>query len=286
MPPVTATLGGRHQAAVTAATNAKNAQENPEYNFIGDANTIRQVNYYVYIFNVSEVEVRIERPWVSYNPAQQSRMIVIPACEAGQRVSKPFKIADVVQVPLRNDSTKMVTLMGQKGEFLAQDAVNPEDPTGNWKTMRELGIGQSFNEGVNLYHWGLFWTRNETPTDEEVATARRRLTANYNRLINEAKMLWAGGEQKRLEIGATHRRAASHFKLEFPWNTLYTEQKQCPQCGTAALPTSVVCVNSTCPVVFDWDQALAFGLRTIEQAIAAGVMDPETTSKKRAAKSA
>ncbi len=269
MPPVTATLGGRHQAAVAAATQAKNQQENPEYNFIGDANTIRQVQYYVHIFNVSEVEVRIERPWVSFNPAGMARVIIVPPCLPGERVSKPYKIADVVQTPLRNDGTKTVTLIGNKGEFLAQDAINPEDPTGNWKTMRERGIGQSFNEGVNLYHWGLFWTRNEVPTDEEVGTARRRLVANYNRLVNEAKMLWAGGEQKRLEIGETHRRAASHFKLEFPWNTLYTEQKQCPQCGTTASPSAAVCANKECPVVFDWDQAVALGLRTHEQAEAA-----------------
>lgn len=282
MPVANATLsGGENAEAVAAATKAKNRSDNPRYQFVGNANMVRPVQYYVYIFNVSDHEIRIERPWCNFNPADMSRALVIPACPKGQRVSKPYRIADVVQMPLRNDVTRTVTTIGQTGEFLAQDAINPEDPSGSWRTVRPVMPGQSFNEGVNMYRWGLFWTLNETPTDEEVNTARKRLEDNYNALITEAKNLWAMGEKGRSQIGNTHRRAASYFGLEFEWNVLYRTQKECPGCGERISDSAVIC---KCGATFDWQKAMDLGLRTMDQAVAAGVM--EAPEKKPRSKSA
>src|SRR4029077_17684840 len=224
-----ASLGGSPQIkrAGVLATKAMIDQANPEYTFIGNANLQHTPQYFVRIFNVSDVEVKIERPWVNFNPTQRGKLIVVPARQEGERVSKPFTIADIVQVPIRNDGNKTYQSIGQRGEFLAQDALNPEDMQGNWRTVRSLSPGSSINEGTNLYHWGLFWTNNETPTDEEIAAAVNRLDANYNNLIDEAKLLWASGEEGRKKIGNTHRRAAQHFGLEFEWNVLYRSLQEC-----------------------------------------------------------
>lgn len=275
--------GGAHPEAVRAATNAKNAEMNPPYTILGNANQSQPVKFYYYIFNVSDVEVKIERPWVSHNPAQGGKIIVVPAREANERVSKPYKIADIVQIPIRNDATKQIFTTGQTGRFLAQDAINPEDPQGDWKTVRTHKPGVSINEGTNLYHWGLFWTVNGEPTDEEINMAVQRLEANYNSLITEAKAFWAQGDRGKQQIGATHRRAANYFGLEFEWNQLYRMQKECPGCGSRISSNVAVCPH--CPAVLDWQKAIDLGLRTTEQAIAAGVMEPEHAPKsKRAAK--
>ena len=273
-----ATIGGSAQIkrAGVLATKAMTDEANPEFTFIGDANQQHTPQYFVYIFNVSDVEVKIERPWVNFNPTQRGKMIVVSARQEGERVSKPFKIADIVQVPLRNDTTRTYQSIGQHGEFLAQDALNPEDIQGNWRTVRAMATGSAINEGTNLYHWGLFWTKNEVPADEEVSAAVNRLEANYNRLIDEAKILWATGEQGRLQIGNTHRRAAQYFGMEFEWNVLYKSLQECPGCGSKISKAAVVCPK--CPAVFNWEKALGLGLRTVDQAVAAGIMEPQAES--------
>ena len=278
MPEANAAIGGSPQIkrAGVLATKSMTDEANPQYTFLGDANQQRTPVYFVSIFNVSDVEVKIERPWVNFNPTQRGKLIVVPARQEGERVSKPFRIADIVQVPLRNDNNKTYQSIGQRGEFLAQDALNPEDITGSWRTVRSLAPGSSINEGTNLYHWGLFWTKNETPTDEEVNAAIGRLEANYNRLIDEAKLLWASGEKARLEIGNTHRRAAQHFGMEFEWNVLYRSLQECPGCGGKIPHNVVVCPK--CPAVFNWEKALSFGLRTVAQAVDAGIMEPQAVN--------
>lgn len=283
-----ATIGGSAQIkrAGVLATKAMINEANPDFTFIGDANQQHTPQYFVYIFNVSDVEVKIERPWVNFNPTQRGKMIIVAARQEGERYSKPFKIADIVQVPLRNDTTRTYQSIGQRGEFLAQDALNPEDMQGNWRTVRTMSTGSALNEGTNLYHWGLFWTKNEVPSDEEVTAAVNRLETNYNRLIDEAKLLWASGEKARLEIGNTHRRAAQHFGLEFEWNVLYRSLQECPGCGTRVSKKAAICPK--CPWTFNWEQALAGGVRTVEQAMAAGIMEPqaESMTKKVRAKKA
>jgi hypothetical protein len=278
MPVPTATIG-TDTANAQRMSNVMNRQNNPDYVFTGNINLAHKPEFFVRIFNVSDMEHRIERPWVNYNPAQRAKMIIIPACEAGQKHSKPFVINDIVQVPIRHVTSGEMDARGVDGKFLAQDALNPDDPSGSWKTVKPIGAGQSTNEGTNLYHWGCFWERTKTddlteePSMEAVEMAVRRMEANYNRLIDEAKTFWMGGDQMRLQIGNTHRRAASYYGLEFEWNQVYKATMDCPGCGSRVPQTAAICPK--CPSTFNWERALSLGLRTVDQAIAAGVMEPQ-----------
>jgi hypothetical protein len=242
---------------------------NPEYVFTGNANIVREPQFYVRIFNVGDMEHRIERPWVAFNPAARAKIILIPACKPGEPYSKPFVIADVVQQPKRHVTTGEMDTVGVDGKFLAQDALNPEDMHGNWRTVRPMDASRAVNEGTNLYRWGCFWTTNETPSDEELKAAGDQRDAYYNHLIEEAKLFWMGGTDGRKQIGNTHRRAASYFGLEFEWNQIYKATKECPECGTRVPIAASIC--SKCPMTFNWEQALSRGVRTKDQAIAAGV---------------
>ena len=277
----TATIGTDTPNAARM-TRAMNQSNNPEYVFIGNANIVRTPEFYVRIFNVGDMEHRIERPWVSYNPAQGGKIIIIPACEEGKPYSKPFVIADVVQMPVRNLTSGEMDTRGVDGKFLAQDALNPEDPRGNWRTVRALNQAASLNEGTNLYHWGVFWTVNEVPSAEELKAANGRRDAYYNRLIEEAKALWMAGTEGRRQIGNTHRRAASYFHLEFEWNQLYRPTMDCPGCGSRVPQNAAICPN--CPATFDWTRAMTLGLRTKQQAIDAGIIEGQAADMAEAAK--
>jgi len=256
-------------------SNAKNREMNPPFVFTGNMNVLHKPEFFVRIWNVSKLEQRIERPWVNWNPAQRARMIIVPAREDGEEVGKPFIIQDVVQVPMENLGNGEFSTRGVDGKFLAQDAINPEDPRGNWKTFRPQNMGTGQNEGTNLYRWGCFWDtdsdRFAQPAKNLIETAVTRMEAHYNYLIDEAKALWGGGDKMRVQIGNTHRMAASYFELEFPWNQIYRAQKECPGCGTKVSKVAVVC--SKCPATFDWTQALKLGLRTVAQAIEAGAIE-------------
>jgi hypothetical protein len=272
MPVPTATIDGG-SANAARMTRAMESEKNPPFVFTGNANLLHKPEYYVRIFNVGDMEHRIERPWVNFNPAHRARMIIIPACEAGEKYSKPFIIQDVIQVPVYSLGQGEFSTRGVDGRFLAQDAIHPEDPHGNWRTLRPINQGMASNEGTNLYRWGVFWTTNEIPAEDELKTAKTRQEEFYNHLIEEAKTYWMAGPEARRQIGNTHRRAASYFSLEFEWNQVYKARMECPGCGTSIPQTAVICFK--CPATFNWQKALDLGLRTVKQAIEAGMLEPQ-----------
>jgi hypothetical protein len=264
--PVTATIdaGTAHAARATATMNR---EKNFGFVFNGDANLRHEPKYFVKIFNLSEFEHRVERPWV--HPQRFGNMIVIPACEVGKPYSNPFRIPDIVQMRTERPGSVELGVRGVDGRFLAQDALNPDDPTGNWKTMKPIPAGQAANEGTNLYNFGLFWTIEDDPTQEELSTARQRLEATYNHLIEEANLRALEGAAGTKMIGHLHRRAANYFGIDVEWNRRFTRKVECPECGAPNIQTASVC--SKCPMVFSWERALRNGVRTATQALAVGI---------------
>lgn len=246
---------------------------NGEYVFTGDANMQHAPAFWVRIWNVSDLEQRIERPWVM--PGHAGKVIVIPPREPGKQVSKPFLIPDIVQVPIFHAGSDEIASRGVDGKFLAQDALNPEDMKGSWKTVRVVLAASLANEGTNLYWWGLFWDRtkgqakDDPPDPEALAMAIKRLEDNYNRLIDEAQIM-ALNPKTVGEIGHTHRRAANYFGRSFTWNMRYEKQNPCANCGTSLPATASRCYQ--CKKVFDWTRALADGTASEAEAVAAGIL--------------
>jgi hypothetical protein len=272
MPAPTATIVKGSQNAARA-TEAKHREKNDNFVFNGDANLTHTPQFWVGIFNVSDREQRVERPWV--HPQRLGQVIVIPACEPGERVSKPFVIPDIVQMREERMGSWMLSVRGADGRFLAQDAINPEDPRGNMHSMRRIGAGVAANSGTNLYNYGVFWITAATvaelvPTDEEIELAHSRLETTYNDLIAEADSLALMGAEGIKQIGNLHRRAAKYFDLDRDWNKRYTRKISCPNCEEPLAPSAAVCTK--CPAVINWTRAVALGLRTPEQAIAAGIL--------------
>jgi hypothetical protein len=270
-------------------TEQKKQEFGDNYVFTGDANLTHVPKYWVRIWNVSDIEQRIERPWVM--PGHAGKVLVISPREEGQQISKPFFIPDIVQVPVFRAGSAEMGTRGVDGKFLAQDALNPEDMKGSWRTVRTVLATSLANEGTNLYHWGLFWDRTkgvdkkDPPDADGMAMAIQRLEDNFNRLIDEAQTLSLAPATAN-QIGATHRRAANYFKRSFNWNMRYERQNPCPNCGTSLPLTTSRCYQ--CKKVFDWTRALADGTASEAEAIAAGVLQSqaEHMAKKSRKKSA
>lgn len=276
-PPGLYQMNDQGNAGRMASTMERSSNPHTNFVFMGNANIAHTPQFYVGIFNVADKQHPIERPWVNFNPAQHGKMILVPPCEKGQRVSKPFLIADVVQEPVRNIYNGQMDTRGVDGKFLAQDAINPEDPMGSWRTVKPVNAGVSANEGTNLYRWGVFWEVITKPTDkpseEAIVAALGRLEDHCNYLIDEAKMMYMGGDAGRKQISNTHRWAASYFELEFEWNQLYKRRIDCPGCGSKIPQGVALCGN--CGAVQDWQKALSLGLKTPADAIAAGFLQPQ-----------
>lgn len=266
-----------------SATESMRRKENDNFVFAGDANLMHRPAFWVGIFNVSDMEQRVERPWLhtqffaapNAERRPSAKIMIIPACEEGKEYGKPFIIPDVVQMPEERPGSWQIRTFGQDGRFLAQDAINPEDPRGSWKTVRPMGAGFLSNEGTNLYDFGCFWiaapTVDELIPDADVLTAaHKRLEAKYNMLVTEANSFALQGATGIVQIGSLHRRAANYFGLDVDWNKRYTRKVPCQNCGEPLSPLAAVCTK--CPAVQNWEKAIALGLRTIQQAMDAGVV--------------
>jgi hypothetical protein len=168
---------------------------------------------------------------------------------------------DVIQEKVSLQGSNEFSFRGRDAKFYVQDAINPDDPQGNWKTVRPINQGLTTNMGTNLYNWGVFWTVNNPPEEEALEKAKLRLESHLNELIIEANSLHL--TKKDNEIGFTHRKAAQYFGLETEWYQIRKSKQSCPGCGEM-IPFGIP-MHKECGAIFDKKRVLALGLRTKEQ---------------------
>ena len=255
-------------------TRAKNAEMNDNFNLVADANANRKPAYYVYIYNVSNRDITISRPWA--HPA-----VILKAAPAGAEYGPPFVLEDIKQETVDRAGSWEMGTRGVRGEFLAQDLLNPDrmwtpgngDPY--WMTEVPRNAAESSNEGTNMYAYGCFWETQNPPSKEAVARARERLELTYNGLVEKANMLALQGASGLKEIGPLMRHAANYLGIETEWNRTLRGKQTCPGCGEMVnLGIARHMPKDKCGYVFDWEKALAGGQATTKEAIEAGVMEP------------
>lgn len=262
MAEITATISSTERAAKQA--NSIMREKNGSYSFMADANVRREIGYYIYVFSTYPEELRIERP--TAHPSY-----VIPGCAKDEPYSKPLMIPDIIQYPAQIAGSSEITTRGIDGRFVAQDLLNPDNPTGDWRTQRPMNAANMSNEGTNLYALGVWWTLYEKPKQDEIDAARGKMETTFNALIDRANALHMAGDVNSIrEITRQMRIAATYFDLETPWNKKHGSTRECPGCGTMNSIKAVIC--SKCPATFNWDKAVELGLRTVQQAVDAGVM--------------
>jgi hypothetical protein len=216
-------------------------------------------DYVLYIFNVGPMS------WTGAQAISKGSAgrYNIQACEKGRPFSKPIIIPSIVidtYIIEEEIKTHSVT-----GEFMCQDIVHPM-----------LGANWSF--GQNLDDFGVFWTPNNPPTNDELEKARAKMEDTFRLALREASGLEAAGTTGPNDITPIMRHAADYFGEDRPWNRIYRKSIECPACGGPTKPGTAV---HTCGAVLDWPLAIKFGLKTREQAVAAGIELAQPTNGKK-----
>ncbi|MGC0771563.1 MAG: hypothetical protein WB543_01400 [Candidatus Acidiferrum sp.] len=146
-------------------------------------------------------------------------------------------------------------------------------------TAREVAedIARELNgdSGDGSFH-GVFVAAGETPTEGELADARRRLEEFYRRLVASADLEW---ERTRNPMFITdlERRAARQLGLEKPW--LYDPKPlaECPVCAEKIKHGVAVC--KSCGAILDRDKAAQYGLVPQERARKDGAASQDRAGK-------
>jgi hypothetical protein len=84
-------------------------------------------------------------------------------------------------------------------------------------------------------------------TKAEVATAKRNLQIEDQRLVSEGDQYWAGNEQAKRNISELHKGACRRLGQARPWCYIPEQLVDCPGCG-AKIRTDVL----TCPQCSGW----------------------------------
>ncbi len=127
-------------------------------------------------------------------------------------------------------------------------------------TAREVAedIAREINgdSGEGSFH-GVFVAAGETPTETELADARRRLEEFHLRLVAAADLEW---ERTRNPMFITDldRRAARQLNLEKPWLYNSKPQAECPVCAEKIKHGVAVC--RSCGAILDREKAAQYGL--------------------------
>lgn len=274
MAEVNATITATQRSA-DMARNMEAGKNDPERRgatyIAGDANLRRPPMGHVYIYNVSPIEHKIERPWVK--PQRLGKLIVLPACKPGEAYSRPFIMDDPLQeVTPRIAGSAELIARGIDARFYAQDAICPDQPHANWQTLQPMNAAAMGGEGTNLYALGAFWEETNPPSDGAVAKAKERLTETFNGLVRQGSALHAAN--KTHEITFLQHEAAEWLHVNVDWHKKYRPEIECPGCGDFVHSGIARHMEPNCKWVFDWEKALAGGQATMAEAIAAGVMEP------------
>jgi hypothetical protein len=213
------------QTVIRSIANDKNRES--QLIMTGNPYKDRKPEFYVGIFNVSRRELVVERPWAINGTVR------IEARKEDALYGKPFVLADIELIHRPIVGNDEILTVPQKGEFLAQDIVNSNDPNGSWKTYKAANPATEINIGNNYYEKGIFWVRLATPDSEPdldaVEAAIDRLELNYNRLIMEANELYASGPEGQKQLGAgrgkPYHEAADYFitaghEVDAPWHSV------------------------------------------------------------------
>jgi hypothetical protein len=127
-------------------------------------------------------------------------------------------------------------------------------------TAREIAedIAREINSdsGEGSFH-GVFVAAGPTPTEAELADARRRLEEFQRRLVAAADLEWERTKNPMF-ITDLERRAARQLGLEKPW--LYDPKPlaECPVCAEKIKHGVAVC--RSCGAILDRDKAAQYGL--------------------------
>lgn len=233
----------------------------PAYvDFTKDIRLIEPPRYFIYVFNISRRECKVERP-----PSWPR--IVFRACPPDREWLLVGKFPNVITESIEIPETGRRMTDGIAGERFVTDLLNPQNlGTDIWKDIADTNVTWvDANGGSDLTRRGLFWSYNEEPSAQELAMSKAKLLKHYHFLINQANDL--ARQNDLVSINQEHHAAAEYLKIPTTWHTVVEIPVGCPNCGDAVKPGVAFHLSQSIGqiCVLDWKRAVAAGVKTKEQ---------------------
>jgi len=197
--------------------------------------------YHVYIFNIGPLAHVVEKGSLG--------TFRIPPCPSGKRYTKAIVLPAIVRSSYIDAATNAMRTDDVEGKYIARDIVNPY-------------LGGDWSEGQNLEEKGVFWSLNETPTEDELEAAKTKMEAFFRKILAVATSLEAQGPKAMESITPTMRLAAAYFQEDRPWNRIYKKLADCPACSE---PMKSGTLKHACGYVVDPEGAYKAGVISAEE---------------------
>jgi hypothetical protein len=241
-------------AKSAAATAQKNGLSNELYI---DPNMGRKPDYYVYLYTISQRSFEVNLP-------PQLARLLIPSCPEGTRY------IDVCRLPhpypqLARGQNDEIRADYIPAERLAQDICNPSNTTLNQDYIP--GTWFSLGDGNNLNAHGVFWSRNNPPTEEDLKAAEARRHKFFEGLLEKARTLeYTNKPALEYTINQDYHLAADYFGEESSWHVKRVRKAakvECPNCGEQIKAGVAFHKNEEDELcVLDWKRTVAAGKKT------------------------
>jgi len=169
---------------------------------------------------------------------------------------RPYFGSLEVHSPNPGESYALTTIRGCTAVMDMGDKHKIDIPLTAREIAEDIARELNSDSGEGSFH-GVFVAAGPTPTEAELADARRKLEEFQHRLVAAADLEWERTKNPMF-ISDLERRAARQLGLEKPW--LYDPKplEECPACAEKIKPGVAVC--RTCGAILDREKAAQFGL--------------------------
>lgn len=209
---------------------------------------IEPARYHVYVYTISKQEWVVQQaPLIPY--------LIIPACGPGEPYKKVVEIPHPMMQIERHPDKNEAIIYRHEAERVAESICDPNNPTLDQDYLSKSPLGL----GVNLHVQGVFWSRNDPPTREELTKAEKRIEKYHASLIERARTLEISNPKLLEElINPDYHAAAERFGLETPWHRKLVSKAECPVCAESVNPSAAICKH--CGAILDAEKAAKYGV--------------------------
>ena len=216
-------------AAFIASQNERKLDQVPEF--------LRGGFAAVYIFNIYQKQHQVDLGSLGH--------FVIPACPVGEEYSEPLIIPGHIADYYDEPAAGRMAFKSLSGKQVALDVVGIGSYSSAMGTM-----------STNLEWWGVFIAEGEKPTKNELAEAKKKLTAFQTMWLQEGDRLALGGEKGLAQIMPVHREAVKWLNQNRQWAQTPQQMDNCPACGVPVKPGVAVCFS--CNAIIDLEKAKVY----------------------------
>lgn len=216
-----------------------------------DLSSVRRVEYLIYVFTVSKKQHNITRPLFP--------RLVAPACEPGQRYRLVTKIEEpTYEIKQDPDNPWTTKTYLHKAEILANDICctsnYQKDQYANIPMQDDLSL-QSNDFGK----YGIFWTKNEVPTEQELTRAEQNAANYYRTRLKKMDAIPDSDPSKAQLLIPDDHDACEFFDEERPWHKKFDVKSDCPNCGEKIKKGIAFHRSNGALCVIDWQRTVMAG---------------------------